>query len=162
MSTADDTVKLWELIRSVEFAMLVTEDAGQLRSRPMASIGQEFDGNLWFFTRASAHKVLEVQQDQRVNAAFGHPGKQHYVSVSGRASLVRDPAEVKQRWVESLRTWFPKGTEDPDIALLRVHVEQAEYWDAPSSAMVHIYGYAKSVLTGTPPNPGEHAKLSLG
>ena len=61
-----------------------------------------------------------------------------------------------------MRTWFPKGQDDPDIALLEVRVEMAEYWDAPSSAMVHAYGYVKAVTTGKPPHPGGNEKVKLG
>jgi general stress protein 26 len=42
----------------------------------------------------------------------------------------------------------PEGKDDPDIAVLRVDISQAEYWDAPSSTMLHLWGYAKAVTTG--------------
>ena len=32
--------------------------------------------------------------------------------------------------------WFPEGKDDPEIALLRVNLEKAEYWDSPSSTVV--------------------------
>ena len=159
--TTNDTAKLWELIKSIEFAMLVTEDGDMLRSRPMATSQKEFDGTLWFFTRASAHKVTEVAQDERVNLSYAHPGKQDYVSISGRARLVRDRASIAEHWSAATKVWFPKGQDDPDLALLAVTVQQAEYWDAPSSTMVHAYGYVKSVLTGQAPSPGENAKVDL-
>ena len=161
MTDTDETAKLWDLIKSIEYAMLVTEDGDHLRSRPMAVSQTEFDGKLWFFTRASSHKVTEVEQDQRVNLAYAHPGKQDYVSVSGRARLNRDRSAIDQHWSEPLRTWFPKGKDDPDIALLEVTVQQAEYWDAPSSTMLHAYGYVKAALTGKSPDPGGHGKVTL-
>lgn len=162
-STSDPKAKVWDMIRDIKFAMMVSEDGEHLRSRPMVASQQgDFDGNLWFFTRASSHKVTEVQQDQRVNLSYADPDKQNYVSVSGRATLVRDKQAIKGHWIEIFRTWFPKGTEDPDIALLKVEVQQAEYWDSPSSTMVHAYGYVKAVLTGAPPNPGENAKVNMG
>ena len=161
MTETNDTAKLWDLIKTVEIAMMVTEDGEHLRSRPMAVSQKQFDGTLWFFTRASAHKVAEVEQDHRVNLAYAHPGKQDYVSVSGRASLVRDRAAIDQHWTESLRTWFPKGKDDPDVALIKVAVQQAEYWDAPSSTMLHAYGYVKAVVTGEPPQPGGHGTVSV-
>ena len=141
--------------------MLVTEDGDSLRSRPMAMSQRKFDGTLWFFTRVSSHKVTEVQSEQRVNLAFSHPGKQNYVSVSGRASLVRDQSSIADHWSETVRVWFPKGKEDPDIALLKVNVDQAEYWDAPSSTMLHAYGYVKAVITGSSPEPGGHGKVNV-
>jgi general stress protein 26 len=160
MEATEHTKRLWELIKAIDIAMLVTEDEGHLRSRPMAGVKQDFDGVLWFFTRASSHKTTEAGAGQKVNLSYAHPGQQDYVSVSGRATLVQDPAAIDQHWSEAMRVWFPQGRDDPDIAMLKVTVDQAEYWDAPSSAMLHAYGYVKAVLTGTPPNPGGHGRLS--
>jgi general stress protein 26 len=139
--------------------MMTTEDGDVLRSRPMAAVDTAFNGTLWFFTRASAHKVSELRADERVNLAYADPDKQNYVSVSGVATLERDPSAIEAHWREAMRTWFPKGKDDPDIALLKVEVLEAAYWDAPSSAMVQAYGYAKAVLTGTAADPGDHRQL---
>ena len=160
MTETNNTQKLWSLIKSVEVAMLVTQDGEHLRSRPMAMSQREFDGTLWFFTRASSHKVTEVETEQQVNLAFAHPGKQDYVSVSGRARLVRDHSAVADHWSEAVRVWFPKGKEDPEIALLKVEVDSAEYWDAPSSTMLHAYGYVKAVVSGESPRPGGHGTVN--
>jgi general stress protein 26 len=161
MTETNDDAKLWSLIKTIEVAMMVTEDAGVLRSRPMAMVQKQFDGTLWFFTRASSHVAGEVAAEQRVNISFAHPGKNDYVSVSGTAALVQDRATIDAHWAESLRTWFPKGKDDPDIAMLKVSVQQAEYWDAPSSAMLYAYGYVKAAVTGTSPNPGGHGKVRV-
>jgi len=156
-----DAAKLWSLIKAAKFAMLVTEDGDHLRGRPMAASQQDFDGELWFFTRASSHKVAEVQGDSRVCVTYAEPSRQDYVSFSGRASLVRDRAEIDARWSELLKAWFPNGKDDPDVALLRVSVEQAEYWDSPNSTVVQLYGYAKAALTGEPPKLGENRKVQV-
>jgi general stress protein 26 len=162
MAQQDKAEKLWDLIKDIEMAMLTTEDEqGKLRSRPMATIEPDDSGEIWFFTRASSHKVSEVEHDARVCVTYAEPSKQDYVSLSGRAKLVRDKAQIKAHWTEGLRTWFPKGQDDPDIAILEVRVEMAEYWDAPSSTMVHAYGYVKAVATGKPPSPGENEKVRL-
>ena len=158
---AEATQKMWGLIKDIDFAMLTTEDEGHLRARPMVAAQKEFDGNLWFFTRASSHKVDEVQEDSRVGVTYAEPSKQHYVSLSGRARLVRDKGTIEAHWSEAMRTWFPKGTDDPEIAILKVEVEMAEYWDSPSSTMVHAYGYLKAVVTGESPGSGENEKLSF-
>jgi general stress protein 26 len=154
--------KLWEMIKDMRFAMLTSVDEGGiLRSRPMATKQEGFDGVLWFFTRASSHKVFEIQKNQHVNLSYADPDDQNYVSVSGLAELVRDKGKAKELWNEYLKTWFPKGLDDPDLALLKVRVDQAEYWDSPSSAMVHAFGYAKALLTGEPPKMGENEKITL-
>ncbi len=154
-----DAEKIWSLIKATKFAMLVTEDQGHLRGRPMAASQQEFDGTLWFFTHASSHKVSEVAKDDRVCVTYAEASKQDYVSLSGKAVLVRDRATIDAHWSEILKAWFPGGREDPDIALLKIRVEQAEYWDSPNSKVVQLYGYVKAALTGTPPQVGENKKV---
>jgi general stress protein 26 len=152
--------KLDELIKDIPVAMLTTaDDDGSLRNRPMATQRVEFDGNLWFFTLAGAPKVDELQHHPQVNVSFADPERQYYVSVSGTATLVRDRQKMEELWSPWLRTWFPRGLDDPDLALLQVSVDTAEHWDAPSSTMVRLFGVVKATLTGQAPEPGDHAKL---
>jgi len=155
--------KVWEMIRDVEIAMMVTMDEeGRFRGRPMRAVKQEFDGVLWFFTKGQSPKVDEVEDDERTLLAYSDPGHQNYVSLSGHARVVRDAAKQKELWSEPLRVWFPGGPEAPDVALLKVTVDGAEYWDSPSSTFVQLYGYVKSTLTGQPATDvGEQKKVSL-
>jgi general stress protein 26 len=152
--------KLRELIQDIKFAMLTTvEEDGTLRSRPMATQATEFDGDLWFFTNATAPKVDEVQRDQHVNVSYANPEAQKYVSISGRAQLVRDRHKIEELWNPLYKAWFPKGLDDPDLALLQVSVEQAEYWDSPSSPLVRLVGFVKALTTGKPYSGGENQKI---
>lgn len=161
-SPAEARDKLWSMMKDITFAMLTTEDGGRLRARPMVAAQDSFDGTLWFFTRASSHKAAEAGSESHVGVTYADPSAQNYVSLSGRATLVRDKPSVEAHWSEAMRTWFPKGTDDPEVALLKVDVDAAEYWDAPSSTMVHAYGYLKARLTGESPHPGENQKVSFG
>lgn len=157
-----DLQHLSELIQDIEFAMLTTtDDDGTLRSRPMATQQSNFDGTLYFFTYGSSHKVFEVRQHDQVNVAYARPDKQQYVSLSGSASLTRDRAKMEELWNPALTAWFPKGLDEPDIALLRIEVSKAEYWDSPPSGIVHALGVAKALVTGTPAKGGEDVKLDL-
>jgi general stress protein 26 len=154
--------KLTELISDIQFAMLTTvEPDGTLRSRPMATQQQEFDGDLWFFTRADAPKVDEVEHEQHVNVSFADPNRQHYVSVSGRARLVRDRRKIEELWNPAYRAWFPDGLDDPQLALLKVSADKAEYWDGQTSAVAHLFGLAKAAVTGQSYQGGENEKINL-
>ena len=124
----------------------------------MRASQKEFDGALWFFTEASTPKTGEVAQDERVLLAYSDPSKQNYVSIYGQVELVRDAEMQKRLWAEPLRTWFPGGAEAPEVALLKVTCEGAEYWDSPSSTLVHAYGYLKAITTGEPPHPGANER----
>lgn len=152
--------KLWQLVGEIRLAMLTTRDEGVLRSRPMECVKVEDDGVLWFFTKASSPKTAEVAEDREVNLALADKANQNYVSLSGRAAIVRDRAKASELWNEDQRTWFPGGIDDPELALLRVKVEQAEYWDRPSSAMVAAHGLVRAV-TDEAPELGENEKLTF-
>jgi general stress protein 26 len=148
---AESIQKLRELTEDIHIAMLTTVDAdGALRSRPMGTRAIEPDGSLWFFTETDAAKVGEVARDQQVNVAFSHP-TDRWVSASGTATLVRDHEKMRQLWNPFVQAWFPQGPDGDNIALLRVQVTQAEYWEAPGGAVVQLFKIARSVITHQPP-----------
>ncbi len=50
---------------------------------------------------------------------------------------------------------------DPQARLVKVVADSVEYWDSPSSTMVHAYGYVKARMTGEPPSPGDVAHVKM-
>lgn len=156
--------KLNELIKDIGTAMLVTADAdGTLRSRPMGTQQIESDGDLWFFTGKNTGKTHAIEHDQHVNISYSSPKDNRYVSVSGRAELVEDKKKVEELWNPLLKAWFPEGIDDPSIALIKVKVEQAEFWDIKSSTMIQLAGFVKAIFTGKQiqPDKSQHDKISL-
>ena len=81
--------------------------------------------------------------------------------MSGRASLSNDRALIAALWTPSYKAWFPEGQEDPRIRVLRIRVDQAEYWDAPASALVRNVQILARAATGGKTPVGDHAKVSL-
>ena len=160
---ADDLEKLRELVKEIDFCMLTTVDeTGDLRSRPMSSNGDiDPDGDIWFFTSASSHKVSEIEKLPKVNVSFADPDNQHYISISGTAQLVRDRNKIEELWRPEFKMWFPEGTDDPDIALLRISLEKAEYWDSPSSTVGFMLNFVSSLVTGKEADHGENKKLEF-
>ena len=157
-----DFAQLKSLIEDIKIGMFTTEDDdGTLRSRPLQTVGVDDNGSLWFFTSATSPKVAESKADGgRVNVSYANPSKQDYVSVSGKATLTRDREKMKQLWTKWVEAFFPKGLDDPDLALLRVDIEKAEYWDAPGSSIARAYGLAKALSTGKPDALGENRKVN--
>jgi general stress protein 26 len=136
--------KLFALIQDVKVAMMTTADQdGKLYSRPMWCQEADENGDLWFFTKLHSPKTAEISKDNQINLAYSDPSNQTYVSIAGKAEIVTDQAVIDDKWSESLKTWFPNGKDDPEVALLRVHPEKGEYWDSPNATMLHIYGYVR-------------------
>ena len=162
---AEAREKVVDLVKRARFAMFGTYDAsGNNHSRPMAAVSHETGeegAELWFFCRSDSRKAREIGADPRVTIDYCDDSNQNYVSVLGRAEVVDDRAKADQLWMEPLRTWFPEGTEDPALRLIRVDMETAEYWDSPSSMVVHGFGYLKAAITGEPPAPGDIAQVKM-
>lgn len=162
--TRDEAIAtLNELIHDVRICMLTTLDPdGMPWSRPMAIQEADFDGDLWFFTRADSEKVDHIQARPKVGAAFAKPSDQEYVTMAGTARVLNDRSKIDELWAEPLRAWFPDGKDDPQLRLIHVSVDRAEYWDSPSSVITYALSYAKAVVTGQPgTDAGEDVKVSL-
>lgn len=163
-ASSDSVKKLGELLKNIEVAMMTTTDPdGCLRSRPMGTQRIEFDGNLWFFTSRESGKVIAIENDQQVNLAYSSPNDMRYISVTGNASIVEDRTRAAELWNPTYRSWFPRGLQDPNLVLIKVEVENAEYWDYHSSKMISLIDFAKSLITkeGVVDRKERHDKLSI-
>lgn len=161
MDTSEAIGKIWDLIRDTKIAMLTTHSGEGLRSRPMATQQSEFHGDLWFLSRQESGKVSEIKHGSSVNLAYVNSEAHTYVSLSGRAELSQDRAKIHELWKPMHAAWFPQGKDDPEIMAIQVTVEEAEYWDAPSNAIVRTYQLMKAAATRGESKVGEHEKLSL-
>ena len=144
-----DLNQLFAKIKDVHIAMLTTfDDKHQLHSRPMGTIKPDADGSLLFLTDKENALVAEIQKDNQVNLVYSDPSQNIYASVTGHATTYRDQAKIDELWAEPFRAWFPKGKEDPSITILKVEIQQAEYWDTPSSFLTQAYAYVRALATG--------------
>jgi general stress protein 26 len=111
-------------------------------------------------------ELAEIDEIRREHGAvclsYADADKQDYASISGRGEIVRDHDKIKALWSPWVKIWFPQGLDDPDLALLCVHIEKAEYWESPGSAVRRLYGLIKPRATGDKDAIGENRKLRLG
>ena len=156
----DSIERLNAMIDSVEIAMLtsVGED-GTLHSRPMTVQAVRDDGTVWFFTSSTASAAYESEQDCRVNVSYVDAKRSVFISISGTASLSDDREKMAQLWDPQLSAWFPKGLDDPDLRLLLVEIESAEYWDVTQNALALLAGFARKAITGKTEGIGTHERI---
>lgn len=167
MSRAEGLQKLAELIADVRVAMLytmpTTSDGSLAHVRPMYTQSvapATFDGELWFMTGAGSQKVDEIARDSRVVVTYAAPGKNRYVAIHGTASCEQNPTVARELWNVHAKGWWPEGPDSPDLRLIRVHVDRAEYWDGPSN-VAYMLDLARAVVTGDRVRPGgEHGTIS--
>ena len=137
--------KLWALIKDARIAMFTTRQPdGRLRSCPLTmrsnpGIDQFF---LLFLAPRTCESVADLQQDTSVSIAYSDPKDGTYVTVSGSACLVEDMARRKNLLSEGAEIGLVNGIEEEDLALIRVRVTQAEYWDIGKGKLLQLYNLA--------------------
>jgi general stress protein 26 len=151
------------MIKDLHIAMLSTRGTdGKFHSRPMAISAVKFDGTLFFLTDVESGKVHDLENDPETIVTFSDDATHRYVALRGHGEIVTDRDAVKDHWSPEARPWFPKGADDTSAILIKVDIEDAEYWDAPAGRMVVLYAYAKAIVTGGKPgNVGDHGRIKI-
>ncbi len=123
-SDAIETVR--KLIQGIDIAMLTSVTEQGLVSRPMKTQEVEFDGDLWFLTMKDTEKYEELLENPNVNVAY--VGKS-YVSIRGTAELVDNREKIKEFWNNAYEKLLETTSDDPNLILIKVKAETAEYWE---------------------------------
>lgn len=110
------------------WAATLSEDGGiNVRLMgPIPGISGEEDWTVWFVTQRSSRKVADIQRGGLLTLRYQHHPDHAYVTLTGRAALVEDRAEIRRRWSERWRLHFLGGPDDPDVAFVRVTVDRIE------------------------------------
>ena len=156
LSGAEGREKIGELVKGIHIAMMTTvAKDGSMSSRPMAVQDKPFDGTVWFLTRNTSEKIDEVEKDRHVTLTFAEPSSSKYLALKGKAIVSEDRAKIKELWNPMYKAWFPKGEDDPEIAVMRVDVSEADYWEATGGKIVMMVKYAVAAATGKKVEIGE-------
>lgn len=143
---SEDRAKFIELMEDLPIGMLTTFGADGPRSVPMARQQVEPTAELWFITARDTRHVDDVRRDPTVSLTFS--SRDAWVAMTGTAAVVDDDAKLKELWNSFAEAWLPGGPEDPNAVLLRVDVEQVEYWDTPGGKLASAISLVKTKLTG--------------
>ena len=141
--------KVLEMLDEFDTAMLVTRSGdGRLEARPMMLLEVEPDGEVWLMTSWQSQKADEIQQHPDLLLVC-HDGTKQSLSLRGHGRVVQDPARVRRLWKEPHRVWFPNGPDDPDIAMIAITPDSAEFWDTSgTNRLEYIWEAAKAYATG--------------
>ena len=148
------------IIDAAKVAVLTTtSEQGELHSRPLAVLADEFEGSLWFFTADPSPKSADIARNPQVNVAYADD--KGYLSIAGTASIERNQTRIDQLWTPMAEAWFENGKDDPSVALLRVDARSAEYWSTDKPGIVRAFEIAKAIVTKTQPDVGENRTVAL-
>lgn len=134
-------------LRDARIVMLTTAlPDGTLLSHPMAIQEVTDDADLWFFLGLRGDQADALGSGRPVNVASAEAGA--WLSVAGHAEFVDDPAKVDELWNDEAKAYFPGGRDDPDLGLLRVVGDSAQFWGLPGGKVAGIVQILKAKVTG--------------
>jgi general stress protein 26 len=151
--------RVWELMNKIGFAMLVTSDGDKLRARPMSAYPKRGENAIYILTDARHHKDEEIARDPSVNLSFADAGSQKYVSLTGTAVVDNDRAKIRELFSTPAKAWW-SSADDPNIRVLKITPEEAEFWDSPGSVISYVK-MATAAVTGTRPDIGDNRKVAM-
>lgn len=132
---------LWKHMSHSPFLMIgLTGD--NLHSEPLtAQLDEDQVDTLWFFIG----KDNRLAKGGAATAQFVSKGHDFFASLAGSVQVHNDFAMIEKLWSRQAEAWFPGGKDDPNLALLRFDIDNAELWETDMS----LTGKAKMVFGGT-------------
>ena len=125
-----------EKMRDIDFAILSTRtQSGAIAARPMSNNRQvDYDGDNYFFTLQETGSIRDITGDPNVGLSVqGRSGalgmKPFFITIEGRAELIRDKGQFAEHWTSDLDEWFKDGIDTPGLVLIKVNAQRLHYWD---------------------------------
>jgi len=130
--------KMKELVDKAETCFFCTAATSNdsTGTRPMSVQEVDDQGNLWFLSADDSHKNQDLDRDPSVKLYFQGSAHSDFLTLSGRASISRDKAKIKQLWEPIVKTWFTEGQDDPRITVIKVTPADGYYWDTKHGAAI--------------------------
>lgn len=152
--------RLAELVDGIDVAMMTTHaEDGSMVSRPLQVLKFDAGGEFVFFTAIDSFKVAQLDEHADVNLAFADPRRHRYVSVRGSARVDRERATVEELWSLPQRVFFPQGKDDPHLAVLRVRVRDAAYWEPIGGVVARALDFVHGLVGEETADLGRHGIL---
>ena len=128
-----------KLMKDLDICMMVTQSKrGSLNSRPMSNNRDvKYKGDSYFFTYGDTRKVKDIEANPQVSLNF-EGKKDLFISVSGKAKLIRSKARFAEHWVKSLDQWFPQGIDTPGMVLIHVKGNALHYWQREKEGKISL------------------------
>lgn len=152
-----DTIRqrMWKAMADSPYVMVGLTGALD-HAQPMTAIlDEKAEGVFWFYM----NRANRLAPGGRAMAQFVSQGHDLFCCISGTLAEERDPAVVDRYWSNTVEAWFKGGRNDPDLLMMRFHLDDAEIWTRDSSfkGLFKLMS-GRNIQQG---ELGEHTRVSL-
>ena len=160
ISRQEANEKIKELAKKADVCMFTTSLTKlPLTTRPMSTRDVDNDGSIWFFSREGSDKNLEISTDNRVQLFYSNSSSSEYMSLYGKATILKDARKAKELWSAIAKTWFNEGYDDPELTLIKVEPEDGYYWDTKDGKVISLMKMVAGAISGKEFDLGVEGKI---
>ena len=147
------TQHFWKKLADSPFVMIGLDGDGTHSEPLTAQLDEDQVDTLYFFIG----KDNRLAGGGAAMAQFVSKGHDFFACLAGSVGVDNDRAMIDKLWNKQVEAWFPGGKDDPNLALLRFDIDDAEFWESDMS----LSGRVKMLFGGKidPSEEGSHAKV---
>ncbi|MBC7936363.1 MAG: pyridoxamine 5'-phosphate oxidase family protein [Rhizobacter sp.] len=126
-------------MKELDICMMITNTKrGGMNCRPMSNNRDvTYKGDSYFFTYEQSAKIKELEANPAVCLSF--EGKDEmYISVAGKAKLIRKKQAFGEHWQDSLAQWFKDGIDTKGMVLVHVKGSAIKYWQREKQGSISL------------------------
>ena len=162
LSRQETNNKIKELAEKADTCMFTTMLTKlPLTTRPMSTRNVDADGCLWFFSRRDSNKNQEIATDNRVQLFYSNFSTSEYMTLYGKATIIKDAAKAKELWSAIAKTWFNEGYDDPELTLIKIDPEHGYYWDTKDGKVISLLKMVAGAVTGKELNISVEGRMKV-
>ena len=160
LTRAEANEKIRQLAEKADVCLFTTNLTSlPLTTRPMSTREVDEDGNIWFYSREGSNKNREIEKDNRVQLFYSNFSSQEYMTLFGKATILKDKEKAKELWSAIAKTWFNEGYDDPELTLIRFDPEDGHYWDTKDGKIISLLKMVTGAISGKELNTGVEGDL---
>lgn len=147
--------RFWKDLAESPILMVGLEGAHE-HSLPMtAQLDRNADHAIWFYTS----RGNRLARGGPAMAQFADRGHHLFACIRGTIGEETDSAVIDRYWTKEVAAWYPRGRSDPDLLMLRFHLDDAEIWLADMS----MKGIFRMMMGGDvrAAERGKHVEVAL-
>ena len=126
---------------------------------PMTPIVREEEGTIYFLADADSEKVTDIHGKLPVQLTFSNEASNDYLFIAADAQISNDRFKIKELWTPLAKAFWD-SEDDPDIRLIVVSPNHAEFWDGPGRVAATAKMLFASV-TGNKPDMGDNRETGM-
>lgn len=129
--------------------------------QPMTAYLDRDSDVIWVYSSKDTDLVREAAGGRHAMFTFHAEKKGLWACVGGELTETYDRTRLEKDWSPILAAWYPDGKDDPNLAMLRFDLHDAEIWIERKGPLKFLWETAKANVTRDLPDWGQKGEVNF-